>query len=97
MRKKPRKRRSKRALAFKPGERVIIVRSWHSDIPTGARGTISKRLDHGYAVDVPAAYGSAANRNERIVETRRVFFAHEELEREPPLDSLPRPDRNLLR
>ena len=82
------KKRSKRASAFEAGDRVIIVRSWHSDIPAGACGIISRPLKNGYGVDVTAGYTSGANRNEIIVETRCVFFAHEELQREPPPESV---------
>src|SRR5437763_15951536 len=83
------KKRSKGASAFEAGDRVIIVRSWHSDIPAGACGRISRPLKNGYGVDVTVGYTSGANRNEIIVETRCVLFAHADLQRDPPPAAAP--------
>ena len=59
------------------GDRVIIVKSWSSDVIPGALGTLVKRMKGGYAVDVAGWFHDAFGR--RIFETRCMFFKRKEV------------------
>lgn len=58
---------------MKRRDRVIILRSWHSDVLPGARGTIARLLPDGYGVLIRGCFMNAFG--VRTVERRLIFFA----------------------
>lgn len=57
--------------------RVVILRSRHSDVSHGTKGTIAARMLGGYAVEITGPFSDAAGRV--ATETRCIFFATEEV------------------
>src|SRR5436305_4395162 len=85
MKKTPRRQRDSTLMTvrkrkpLRPGERVMIVDSWHSDIVPGAIGTIVRRLKKWYGVEITGLFYDAFGKSK--VETRCVYFSARALQR----------------
>jgi hypothetical protein len=65
--------------AIEIGDKVVVVKSWHSDVIPGATGTVVKRMRPSYAVAITACFKDATGKD--ILDTRQVFFAFKEIRR----------------
>ncbi len=72
------KKNSKRA-SFRPGDAVVVVGSWNSDVVPGFEGTVVKLMGQGIAVTITAVFTDAAGH--RQMETRCMYFDVHELRR----------------
>ena len=63
----------------RPGDKVVITKSWHSDIVPGMEGVVEKRMPGGYAVDITGVFSDATGR--RKLEKRCVYFGYLEVKR----------------
>ena len=70
---------SKKRKRITPGDRVLIVDSWHSDVVPQMRGVVTEKMRDGYFVAIEACFSNA--RGERCVERRCIFFSREQLRR----------------
>ena len=74
-----RRRMSKKRKRVTPGDEVVIVESWHSDVVPQMRGVVTEKMRGGYFVEIKACFSNA--RGERRVETRCIFFSRQQLRR----------------
>jgi hypothetical protein len=64
---------------MKRGDTAQVVKSWHSDVVPGVRGTVVKRRRSGYEIEITGVFANA--RGEKREETRCIFFAARHLKR----------------
>lgn len=62
-----------------PGDDVVIIESWHSDVVPQMRGVVTQKIQDGYVVKIEACFSDATGK--RSVESRSIFFSREQLER----------------
>ena len=68
--------------AMKQGDKVVILKSWHSDVLPGARGTIIRRLHHGYGILIRGYFVNAFG--VKTCEKRLIFFAKTDVKKTRP-------------
>ncbi len=64
---------------LRPGDSIVVRKSWSSDVPPGVRGTVVDAMPGGYAVNITSLFSDAFGR--RAVETRCLFFRFREIQR----------------
>lgn len=62
---------------MKRGDKVVVVKSWSSDITSGIEGVMERRMRGGYAVKIRGLFTDA--RGHRCIETRTLFFSTNEI------------------
>lgn len=67
------------AEGLKPGDRVVVTGSWHSDIAVGSEGVVLEQMEQGYAVAIKSPFADA--RGVRDTSTRCVFFSEGEVKK----------------
>jgi ribosomal protein L21E len=61
------------------GDKVVVMKSWHSDVYPGVVGTVVKKMSKGYAVEIKACFAVATG--EKSISTRHIFFLAEQIKR----------------